>query len=113
MKITVVLNGISLEKKFFYHEIFPVLNDLCETEVFETASRHDAVTLASRAVDHRADLILSAGGDGTLFQVLNGVLNGREKHQDLPLLGLIPLGSGNDFGRTIGASQDTGCSFKC
>ncbi len=54
--------------------------------------------------------ILSAGGDGTLFQVLNGVLNGRENHQDLPLLGLIPLGSGNDFGRTIGASQDTECT---
>ena len=106
MKVAVVLNGISLEKKFFYHEILPVLNKICEPEIFETASRHDAVTLASKAVDRRVDVILSAGGDGTLFQVLNGMLHGRERHTDLPLLGLIPLGSGNDFGRTIGVTQD-------
>jgi diacylglycerol kinase (ATP) len=107
MKIAVVLNGISLEKNFFYHDIFPFLNTIGETQVYETLSRHDAVTLASKAVEHHVDLILSAGGDGTLFQVLNGILTGREKHTDLPLLGIIPLGSGNDFARSIQVSQDS------
>jgi diacylglycerol kinase (ATP) len=106
MKVAVVLNGISLEKKFFYHEVLPVLREICEVEVFETITRNDAVMLASKAVDRRTDLILSAGGDGTLFQVLNGVLTGRENHHDLPLLGIVPLGTGNDFGKTIQASQD-------
>jgi diacylglycerol kinase (ATP) len=40
--------------------------------------------------------LLSAGGDGTLNQVLNGIMS--ITHQNtLPALGLIPLGSGNDF----------------
>lgn len=106
MKVAVILNGVSMEKKFFHRVLLPALQTICDPEVFETTSRNDAITLASKAVDLRSDVILSAGGDGTLFQVLNGVLQGREKQRNLPLLGLIPLGSGNDFGRTISASKD-------
>lgn len=52
----------------------------------------------------RFTIIFSAGGDGTLNQVLNGVLTSQNK--TLPTLGLIPLGSGNDFAGAIGASAN-------
>jgi diacylglycerol kinase (ATP) len=52
------------------------------------------------------DLILAAGGDGTLNQVVNGVLTGRETEIKLPVIGLIPMGSGNDFARTAGLKAD-------
>lgn len=98
MKVVVILNGISLHKKKFYHDIFPLLKDRFVIEVFETASRNDAVTLATKAAAHHADVVLAAGGDGTAFQVANGLLQSETK---LPVMGVIPLGSGNDFARGL------------
>src|SRR5690606_30756144 len=46
--------------------------------------------------------IIAAGGDGTVNKVLNGMLQGREKETKLPWLGVIPIGSGNDFARGAG-----------
>lgn len=48
--------------------------------------------------------ILAAGGDGTLHQVVNGLMTFREQHPSspLPALGIVPLGTGNDFARICG-----------
>lgn len=100
-KLAVILNGISLRKKIFYKKILPALNTALHTDVFETRSTSDATRLASMAVDESFDVILAAGGDGTLHQVVNGVLQGREQATGLPAVGLIPLGSANDFARTV------------
>jgi len=99
VKVAVVLNGISLEKKNFYKEYLPALSIVCTPQVFETRSANDAVALASKAVDKRFDIIFAAGGDGTVNQVVNGVLQGREDAANLPAIGVIPIGTGNDFAR--------------
>jgi YegS/Rv2252/BmrU family lipid kinase len=104
--VVVILNGISLRKKYFYKKFLPALSDVANVEVKETLTKNDAVLLASKATDQFVDLILAAGGDGTLNQVVNGVLTGRETSSKLPVIGLIPLGSGNDFGRTAGIRDD-------
>jgi diacylglycerol kinase (ATP) len=99
MKIAIILNGISLQKKKFYHEIFPALQTRFDISVFETASRHDAVTLAAKAVTQGFALLIAAGGDGTVFQVANGLIQGKATNR--PVMGVIPLGSGNDFARGL------------
>jgi YegS/Rv2252/BmrU family lipid kinase len=99
--VAVILNGISLRKKLFYKKILPALKNVAQVEVFETHSRNDAVQLAAKAVYQNYDAILAAGGDGTLHQVVNGLLQDNENATGLPTLGLIPLGSGNDFARTF------------
>ena len=101
MKIAIILNGISLEKEILYQKILPKLSSLFSVEVFETLTLNDAISLASKAVKKRFDVILAAGGDGTLHQVLNGILNRREHYIDLPILGVIPIGTGNDFARSV------------
>jgi len=106
LKTTVVLNGISLRKKFFYKQILPVLSRHLQAEVVETKSMHDAVHLASKAVDKGCQLLLAAGGDGTIHQVLNGMLHNRENFVDLPSMGVIPIGGGNDFARALGLQAD-------
>lgn len=119
MKVAIILNGISLNKKFFYHEIFPAISAVAETEVFETRTRNDAWSLASKAVDKQATLILAAGGDGTVYQVLNGMLEGRERYKDLPAMGVLPVGTGNDFARSLNVPSDAAATgrmiknFKC
>jgi diacylglycerol kinase (ATP) len=101
LKIAVVLNGIALHKEKFYKQILPKFSSHFNVDVFETHSKNDAVVLASEAVELQYKIILAAGGDGTLNQVINGVLIGRENYENLPTVGVIPLGSGNDFARGI------------
>jgi diacylglycerol kinase (ATP) len=101
LKVAIILNGISLKKKFFYKKIIPNLSPSYSVTVFETQSSKDAIALATTAVQHNFDVVLAAGGDGTLNQVLNGMLLAGEQIKNLPMLGVIPIGSGNDFARTI------------
>ena len=58
----------------------------------------DALRLAREAVARGCDLVLAAGGDGTLNEVINGLVSDIERVQ----VGLIPLGTGNDFAKMLG-----------
>jgi diacylglycerol kinase (ATP) len=98
----IILNGISLKKKLFYHEYLPAISQIFNVEVHETLTKNDARALASKFAGKYVDVILSAGGDGTLNQVVNGVLKGRENERKLPAIGVLPIGSGNDFARGAG-----------
>jgi len=105
MKIVVIINGISKKKKKFYHSILPVLQEKFSIEVLETQYANHARQLASEAIRKKADVIISAGGDGTLNQVLNGMMSAAYENM-LPALGLIPLGSGNDFANSANLTAD-------
>ena len=98
----IILNGISLKKKLLYHEYLPAISEIFDVEVHETLSKNDAKSLASKFTERNIDVILAAGGDGTLSQVVNGILKGREDSIRLPVVGVIPIGSGNDFVRGAG-----------
>ena len=50
------------------------------------------------------DGLVAAGGDGTLFEVLNGMYQHPQAHR-IPL-GLIPIGTGNAFARDLGLVAD-------
>jgi len=79
-------------------EIREALGRLPGAEVCETRGEGHGAELAREAVEDGVDLIVAAGGDGTLNEVLNGMAIG------LPgvRLGVLPLGTGNDFVRSIG-----------
>lgn len=63
-----------------------------------TQRKGEAEKWARRALFSKADLIIVAGGDGTLNEVVNGL--GSRAHE-LPIA-LLPRGTGNDFARTLG-----------
>jgi diacylglycerol kinase (ATP) len=46
--------------------------------------------------------VIAAGGDGTLFQTLNGLMQHSEESR--PPLGVLPIGTGNAFCRDLGLS---------
>lgn len=72
------------------------------TELCITSERGSAERLAREAVTGGCDLVIAAGGDGTLNEVVNGVA---EKASHVRI-GLLPLGTGNDFARTLGLPTD-------
>jgi diacylglycerol kinase (ATP) len=75
--------------------------------LFVTQYHEHAMTIAGKLPPQRFDGIVSLGGDGTNFHVLNGLL-GKYAPQDLPPLGIIPVGSGNSFALDLGirSSED-------
>jgi diacylglycerol kinase (ATP) len=68
-----------------------------DTEVLFTEREGDGEALARAALEEGAELIVAAGGDGTLNEVLNGLAGDFGAAR----LGLLPLGTGNDFARSI------------
>lgn len=59
--------------------------------------------LAAAAAADKAKTIIIAGGDGTLNEVVNGLFSSGCSH--VPRIGIIPLGSSNDFSKSLGIPQ--------
>ncbi|MFZ5972192.1 MAG: diacylglycerol/lipid kinase family protein [Bacteroidota bacterium] len=100
MRVLIILNGISRRKTYFYRQIVPALQQVAPVTIWETKHAGHAEALATKGALEDYELIMAAGGDGTLHQVVNGLLSAPGR--PLPAIGLIPLGSGNDFARTLG-----------
>lgn len=63
-----------------------------------------AAELAHQAAAAGYKLVIAAGGDGTVHEVINGLM--QVPPDQRPHLGVIPLGSGNDFSHALGISPD-------
>ena len=62
-----------------------------------------AIELAQQAGEQGYDMVIAMGGDGTIHEVVNGLMKVPEGKR--PVLGVVPVGSGNDFAHGINASQ--------
>jgi diacylglycerol kinase (ATP) len=79
-------------------EVTRQIERLSETEIHLTTKAGSAVRLARTALRKGCKMIVAAGGDGTLNEVINGI----QENAGETCVGLIPLGTGNDFARTLG-----------
>jgi YegS/Rv2252/BmrU family lipid kinase len=68
-----------------------------------TKKRGDGIDLARRAVENGRRFIIACGGDGTINEVANGIL---ETGEDVEL-GVLPSGTGGDFRRSLNIPQGT------
>ncbi|MFF2754996.1 diacylglycerol kinase [Psychrobacillus sp. NPDC058041] len=73
-----------------------------ETSCHATTCEGDAKVAAKKAVQNGFDLVIAAGGDGTLNEVVAGI-SGFDKR---PKVGLIPMGTTNDFARAVHIPRD-------
>lgn len=69
-----------------------------ETSCHATIGEGDATLAASDAASRGYDMIIAAGGDGTLYEVINGLAD----KENRPPLGILPVGTTNDFARAMG-----------
>ncbi len=62
-----------------------------------------AIELARQAGEEGYDMVVAMGGDGTVHEVMNGLM--QLPPEKRPILGVVPIGSGNDFAYSIGATH--------
>lgn len=72
-----------------------------------------AILLARQAAEDGFDYVIAAGGDGTANETINGLMQAREKLGRAPVMGIIPVGRGNDFsfGANIPQDVDEACAL--
>jgi diacylglycerol kinase (ATP) len=69
-------------------------------QIIQTTSPGGGTELAAQAAREGADVVAAAGGDGTYGEVVNGLVGTGAR------MGIIPLGTGNDFSRGLGLGTD-------
>ncbi|MBI3033385.1 diacylglycerol kinase family lipid kinase [Candidatus Woesearchaeota archaeon] len=67
-------------------------------DVISTEKKGDALLFA-KGSNH--DIIITGGGDGTINEVINGIMLNKQKKQK-PTLAILPLGTSNMFARSLG-----------
>ncbi|MGE5528623.1 MAG: diacylglycerol/lipid kinase family protein [Patescibacteria group bacterium] len=77
-----------------------------EYDVAVTGQRGAGRLLARQAVADGYDLIVAGGGDGTVNEVVNGMAGSHAA------LGVVPLGTGNDFAAMMGMPKDPVASLE-
>lgn len=73
--------------------------------VVETARRGHAAELARQAVAEGWPAVVAVGGDGTVHETVNGLMDAAGGGPSVPL-GIVGVGSGNDFARLAGVPAD-------
>lgn len=99
-----IVNPISgngkAKKRFPIIEEYLLKNNVKYEKVFTEYKGH--ATILAEQAKNRSDLkaVVAVGGDGTLFEVINGLFR-----STIPI-GYIPNGTGNDYGRQMNISTD-------
>ncbi|MDZ7834160.1 MAG: acylglycerol kinase family protein [Alkalibacterium sp.] len=124
-RLIFIVNEFSTKGKKSSHEIRQTMQRYSnDYEIHLTRYKRHATSLAEQlaAGIQKNSLIVAVGGDGTLNEVVKGLVNG---NHSLPLA-YVPTGSGNDFARSMnlpltiegsirnimetGTAESTGCA---
>ena len=76
-----------------------------------TQAPGEAIEIAEAAVHEGYDVVVAAGGDGTINEVINGILRATPDGPTLPF-GILPLGSANDFNKLAGLPDSVTEAFE-
>jgi diacylglycerol kinase (ATP) len=104
-KIKLILNPICNHGRSLQNaaDLRPLLSDK-DTEWSGTEYPGHAIELARQAGEAGAELVVALGGDGTVHEVVNGLMQVPSGKR--PALGIVPLGSGNDFAHILQIPSD-------
>ncbi len=102
IKVKLIFNPLSGADVSQIERALTQANLDCQVEVTRY-SKH-AIELAEYATKAGYELIIAAGGDGLMNEVVNGIL--RAEVEPLPKVGLIPLGTANDLADALKIPHD-------
>ncbi len=86
-------------------DLRPVVEEFGGADWTGTVYPTHATEIARQAAEEGYELVIAVGGDGTVHEVINGLM--RVPAEKRPRLGVVPLGSGNDFAYSIGMKKNS------
>ncbi|GAP05325.1 MAG TPA: diacylglycerol kinase family lipid kinase [Anaerolinea thermolimosa] len=81
----------------------PLLTELGGADWTGTVYPTHAAELARQAGEEGYEKVIAMGGDGTVHEVVNGLM--QLPPEKRPILGIVPVGTGNDFAYSLGISS--------
>jgi lipid kinase YegS len=97
-----ILNGKSAGDDDVRDAVTALRDAGVQLDVRVTWEAGDAERYVAEAIADGIDAIVAGGGDGTLSEVATTLAHRDESAEALPALGLLPLGTANDFARAAG-----------
>lgn len=99
MRVGIVFNPASYRARLFEKKKTHILKELSrhfgEVKIFDTSKEGEALKITKALVKEGYEIIIAAGGDGTINEVVNGAVGSKVK------LGIIPIGISNVFARSL------------
>ncbi len=95
-KITCILNPYAANKKWKRNILLrKYIQNKLPGQIIDTHKNKEATILTAKNLCSKNDIIVAAGGDGTIADIIQGIVQS-ENPKDVSL-GILPLGSGNAF----------------
>jgi diacylglycerol kinase (ATP) len=100
-KIACIINPSAANKKWKRRRLLRrYIKENLPGKIFDSQEDKAHTTRLAKELCENNDIIIAAGGDGTIADVIQGVLESKI-HKNV-VLGIIPLGSGNAFSKSLG-----------
>ena len=95
----------------------PRIEQLCKQhnltyDIVRTEGPGHGIELTRQAIKDGFSIIVAAGGDGTVNEVLNGLIQSRSEDLPTPPMGVLCVGRGNDFAGSLGLPEDLEGGFQ-
>jgi diacylglycerol kinase (ATP) len=113
MKIAFILHGKYAHKHKAMADIKASFAEGFDISCQTTACAGQFTPLTANAVNNGATHIICVGGDGSLNETVNGLMQAAGGKPANIKLGLLPAGTGNDFARSMGVSYDISLLKEC
>jgi len=101
--IRIILNGKKADDIDIKNAIHILRDEGIEIEVRVTWEYGDAIRFVQEAANEHVKTVIAAGGDGTLNEVVNGLMS--VAYDKRPNLAIIPMGTANDFALSCNISE--------
>lgn len=98
-----ILNGKSAGDDTLREAVTLLRNEGIELHVRVTWEKGDAARYVAEAVELGVATVIAGGGDGTINEVATALVNA--KAENVPALGILPLGTANDFATSTGVPE--------
>lgn len=103
-RIVFILHGRHCPQGLPEHLLAPLRADF-DVDVLLTSSADSATRYARDAALSGARWVVAVGGDGTVHEVVNGLMSVPEAARQQVALAVLPTGTGNDFARSLGSGN--------
>ncbi len=92
------------------NDLRPIIAEFGQADWSGTVYPTHATELARQAGEQGYQRVIAIGGDGTVHEVVNGLMQLPKNKR--PILGIVPVGSGNDFAHAIGVPLQSDQAMK-